>query len=510
MKYSNYVIVALAIGLCVTLIFTDNIQSAYAILFTYFNSNNANDRSIIRIGDFIWIGGVGANAEATKYTTSGTLTATVTYSASTERFYAFGTTGGRLYGYAGTGAAVGDLVEIDVVNNAVLRSLSTGCGEDDGLFFDNANGFFYCGTSTELLKKISMSSMTIISTSTTVNAGATPCVDKDEISYSQTIDTMFITCNTPSRTVAVVAPFTSGTPDFATTVVTNPTNLAYNKDQLNILVGADGTNAMHLMNFTVGAGFSASTTSYTTNAFSEQGTQNIIYDTTSNRYFAMDGGTGSTSGQLLIIDATTGDQLFASSVDGINLNSEGGLYVYSNLLLYGILDGTTVVTRDYYSLDMTGIDLGSDGTPEDVPSTGIDCTLPENANILTCRLGGDGALIGAGNFIVGNVNGTTGLTPIICSTGIVDCITNPDMKTNGVGYLLVTIALGIIIGILWVASRGQLNDIPTFIWFIATLAVVGAFTLMDLIDATFLVITAIIVVALAAAKIRGLFGGEFK
>lgn len=170
-------------------------------------------------------------------------------------------------------------------------------------------------------------------------------------------------------------------------------------------------------------------------------------------------------------------------------------------------------TNDQRYIKISGL-APTSGTPDPPtpppPSTGIDCTLPENANILTCRLGGDGSLVGAGNFIVGNVNGTTGLTPIICSTGIVDCIANPDMKTNGVGYLLVTIALGVIIGVLWVASRGDLNSIPTFIWFVATLAVVGAFTLMDLIDATFLVITAIIVVALAAAKVRGLFGGEFR
>lgn len=513
MKYNSIFIMVLAIGLCVTLVFAENIQPVYAILFTYFSTGYDADRSIARIGDFIWVGGQdGVNAAVTKMTLTGTVVTNIPYTASVEQFYAIAPNSGnsRLYGWAGTGVTAGNLVEFDIVNNAILRTVVTGCDEGSGLYFDTPNNFLYCATATDTIRKFSLNTMALISTSTTVNAGATPCVDTDSLTYDAGIDTAFLTCNTPTRTVAIEAPFTSGTPDFATTAAVNPTNLAYNPDQDNLLIGADGTNPMVLVNYTAGVGFSAAWGSYTTNSFAEQSTQNIMYDSESNRYFAFDSGGGAGSGLLHIIDATTGDVLFASTADGANAGTEGGIFIYSNLLMYGVLRGTTTPTHDYFEFDMTGIDLGSDGTPEDVPSTGVDCTLPENANILICRLGGDGSLVGAGNFVVGNVNGTTGLTPIICATGIVDCVANPDMKTNGVGYLLVTIALGIIIGVLWVASRGDLNSIPTFIWFIATLAVVGAFTLMDLIDATFLVITAIIVVALAAAKVRGLFGGEFR
>lgn len=146
---------------------------------------------------------------------------------------------------------------------------------------------------------------------------------------------------------------------------------------------------------------------------------------------------------------------------------------------------------------------------------GVDCTLAENAQKLICRLADNpsdctGALGCGGDFLIGNTTGDIGITPIICNTGIIDCVTNPDMKTNGTGYLITIVAIAIVVGIFWVASRGDLGAIPMFIWFIAVLGIVGFSTVANIIDATFLILAVVAMIALATVKLRGLFGGEFK
>ena len=68
--------------------------------------------------------------------------------------------------------------------------------------------------------------------------------------------------------------------------------------------------------------------------------------------------------------------------------------------------------------------------------------------------------------------------------------------------------MGIMIGIFWVASRGDLGSIPTFLWFIATLAIIGMITAFDLIDPTVLIVAIIAIIALATARAKGIFGSS--
>jgi len=148
------------------------------------------------------------------------------------------------------------------------------------------------------------------------------------------------------------------------------------------------------------------------------------------------------------------------------------------------------------------------------PSGGSEfCEQPENFNILRCVLerGDTTPLMGASEQI------DESATNIICQIGLVACTQDADgnftpvddnIQTNGIGYIILVVALGILIGIFWVASRGDLGSIPTFLWFIATLAVVGTITAFDFIDPTFLVIAIIAIIALAVAKTKGLFGSS--
>lgn len=153
----------------------------------------------------------------------------------------------------------------------------------------------------------------------------------------------------------------------------------------------------------------------------------------------------------------------------------------------------------------------TDGDVEEPTAEEEFCLQPENVNLLRCRLEDNGALTGSSNLL--NQSGTN----IVCMIGLLTCTQgedgnftpdNPDIQTNGVGYLYTIVALGIFVGILWVASRGQLSEIPTFIWFIGTLAILGAMTAFSYIDPTFLIIGAIAVIALAVAKVKGVFGGQ--
>lgn len=144
------------------------------------------------------------------------------------------------------------------------------------------------------------------------------------------------------------------------------------------------------------------------------------------------------------------------------------------------------------------------------PSGGNDafCELPENANILTCRLEDTPPL--TGTSVLFNQSATN----IVCQIGLLSCTQdddgnfvpdNPDIQTNGVGYLILAIALGVMISIFWVASAGRLVDIPTFIWMLGTIAIVGGLTAFEFIDPTLLIVSIIIVVALATAKAKGVF-----
>jgi hypothetical protein len=199
-------------------------------------------------------------------------------------------------------------------------------------------------------------------------------------------------------------------------------------------------------------------------------------------------GLGSTVGQTININSY--DSLHFIVSKGDNGNSTIFYFKLSDLLINGSPPSGG------------GGGTGSTG--------GVDCTDPAFSYRLICNVG-NGGLTGASNLL------NQSSTNILCQVGLIACTqdpngnfnaNNPDIKTNGVGYILVAIAIALFVGILWVASRGQLTEIPTFIWFIGTIAIVGTITAFGWIDPTFLIITIITIVAFAVAKARGIFGGQ--
>lgn len=134
-------------------------------------------------------------------------------------------------------------------------------------------------------------------------------------------------------------------------------------------------------------------------------------------------------------------------------------------------------------------------------TTGVDCTDEANANILICRIVGTGVIGGSSGII------NAGVLDILVSSGVISGEdTNP--QTNGVGYIITFISLAVMTGIFFVFTHGHLKEVPTFIWVISTVAIIGTMTAIGWIDPTFLVISIIVIVALAAMQIRNTIGSS--
>lgn len=165
------------------------------------------------------------------------------------------------------------------------------------------------------------------------------------------------------------------------------------------------------------------------------------------------------------------------------------------------------------AMERVGILLydSSGGAP--VPGSGIDCTLPENENILICRLGGDGTLGSAGAFVIGNTTQGTGILGIGCSIGLVDCTEDSNPQTNGLGLLIFIASIFVIVGMFYKSLGASATfQLPVFIWVIIIVSLSAFFTITGLIDPVFLILSIFAVIALAAPKVIGVIqnrGGGF-
>lgn len=214
-------------------------------------------------------------------------------------------------------------------------------------------------------------------------------------------------------------------------------------------------------------------------------------DYTNNKMYVV-----TASKTLVIINISTGavsNYSFSSSVPAIpNVAPSAVPFLYSS--------GTRLViaTGTHYWLDFS-----LSGTIPSSNTGGVDCTQSNNANVLICRLVSQtgGSVGGVGGII------DTGIFRTLVNAGVLSGNdTNP--KTNGVGYLMVVMGFGIMTAMFFIASKGNISEIPTYVWFISSLALLGSLTAIGWIDPTFLIIGIIAVIALAVAKMnKTLFSG---
>ena len=153
-----------------------------------------------------------------------------------------------------------------------------------------------------------------------------------------------------------------------------------------------------------------------------------------------------------------------------------------------VFETTTSDTARMWTLDDTGTNPSESSTTD-------FCAIAGNENLLTCRLNeiNNNALAMASQTFGNSTN------DLFVQIGLVP--EGSDIRTNGVGYILVAVGLGLLIAIFFLASQGELGKIPTFVWVLGALVVVGMFAAFQIIDATFFIITILIIIALASAKI---------
>lgn len=154
--------------------------------------------------------------------------------------------------------------------------------------------------------------------------------------------------------------------------------------------------------------------------------------------------------------------------------------------------GTDTLSCMAYTGNEVRFMLGITGTSEggDIPS---ECA--SNPETLRCRLAElEGNALGSASEST-----ATSLNNMFVQIGLVE--EGSDITTNGVGYMIVVVLMGIMVAMFALASNMELNRIPTFVWFLGALAILGASAGFGVVDATFFIIGILVIIALASAKI---------
>ena len=136
----------------------------------------------------------------------------------------------------------------------------------------------------------------------------------------------------------------------------------------------------------------------------------------------------------------------------------------------------------------------------------VNCDTGNNANILGCQI----ALNNSPALKSASQSTTSSVNFLLTQTGLVNS-TNTNIKTNGTGYILTGVVMGIMVAVFYLASGGDLKSMPTFIWFLGTLGVLGLAVAFGWLDTTFFIIAILAVIALASTRvIQQLELGGFK
>lgn len=505
MKTTNALLVACALVMSGLLLSVDY-QKAFAFSAISYDTGGggADGDYIIRVGDYIFICAINRNTvNVQEVGSEGTLDQTLTglttgcagiVTWDGKVFTLDSTTTGTLREHALSGSTW-----FNTGRTVALGAGSTNCGIS-GDFHQpvTSDGFLYCaraGTTNDYVK-VNLSTMAIVFTSTdlTVQDG---CAGPDTVvpNRSTGYTYLFVMCTDRVNVYTDATNTLQHSLAFA-----DPTFICVSQDEtLARVLVTRGSTAPIYLNYTASAGFTT-----IDSALDVDGSATFCtYDGQGKRF------TVHSANVITGYDLSDGSVLFAISsyylAQSANVGRPMWWYYDDTDFPDGVLYGGGATQDLFYVYDMDGLPFG-EGGGEDLPpdqTGGIDCSLPENEFILICRLANEGgSLNGTGAFLTDSIGN------LICDLGIVDCDTNPDIRTNGIGYLFVAIALAVWVGLMWVAGRGDISSIPTFVWFIGTIVIVGAFTVMQYVDPTFLVISVIAVVGFAVAKARNVFGGN--
>lgn len=477
------------------------LQEAHAVSVTIVSNGATVPIGVLRVSNKIFTSS-STDLKIFSATSPYTLLATLTTVTASSALYA-NNEGTRVYAVSAT-----TLFEIDPVQETLLRTLSTGCTGGGDSFYDADANRLYCDTSTNTIVTINTVTMSVLSTSTTLNTGGSACNGITDLWYDSGSNTMFASCITNDRIVAVEGFTISGTPDFFTSY-TDGNCIAFSENYDNIIAGSTTAGiTTNFYNYTAGVGFSAVWTSPHTSLDCD--TDSITYDPSTERYIAQD----SLAEQIVYFDTRLGTKIGAISTGGTPSMAGEQVSSYSSVLQFMGSSGTS-----FYIIDSTGIAEGSGaGGIQGASICYVDTNFDGIPNIVYRDIGGpagvpdsagnggvpDGVCDGASAPLTGGVplNQTGGqfgciIGLIPCTNGVPD---NPNLATNGLGYLFVIILLAIMIGLFALAHTKTGLDVPDWLFIVGTFAVLGASMAFGWIDSTLFVIGVVIVAGLASTK----------
>lgn len=133
---------------------------------------------------------------------------------------------------------------------------------------------------------------------------------------------------------------------------------------------------------------------------------------------------------------------------------------------------------------------------------GVDCSLPANQHKLICALGGNATTVGVGGIV------SDGIVDLGCNVIFVDCDTTADPRENGMGYLVFIASIFVVIGLFYYSIGKQAFHMPIFIWIVIIIALSAFFTITQMIDPVFLILSVIAIIALAVPKLTSTMRGS--
>lgn len=229
------------------------------------------------------------------------------------------------------------------------------------------------------------------------------------------------------------------------------------------------------------------------------------------------------TGNVLVINATSPFSFItkvgiASDAGGTTRFAEMLANQDNSVIFSGDLGVANSNTNKYQIIYWNNIGgTGTGGTPPTGNTCGavdptncvgqVNCELPANAGLVMCVTNK-----APPSSTQGFNNGTNVVNNFGCVIAQSAGITNCNLKTNGVGYLLLAIAL-LLVNVLWLLAvhsfnqRGVVTPQPIFIHALLSFAVIAGFALIGWTDPTILIVAIVALVAFTAPKFIGMIRG---
>lgn len=506
MKINSISIIVLVIVLSGMLIIADNIDIAYASnIITYdLSASTTNGLPLVIHDDdddnlLVADNSIGIRV----YDYDGTIgdTPTLERTISSTQIFQYVFPFGSTYIWVDTSSAI---VQTDNTNTFVSRSVVASVECTDTIQ-NGVNGDLFCvDNANDAIDQWALGLATITETNgSTLNGGAFPC-DGPLLLASDSIDNiLFVACDLTTNKIISIKTVSESTGGFANvdsefniTITTGAMDIDSEHNRLLYCTG-DASSICTLFSYSSVDGSLTQLDSFTLTGHTTS-TGRIQYDANHDRFMVQD-----PSGEIKMIDTFDGDVLDTVVFDS---STAGRIQIFSSNQFW---IGTGDPPQNVYRFDNFGLldgfngagGTGGSGSTGGDTVGGIDCSLPENANILICRLGGDNNFGG-----IGNSTGT-GLLNLGCNIVFVDC-TNTNPQTNGLGLLAFIASLFVIIGMFYYTIGKEAFHMPIFIWIVIVIALSAFFTIAGWIDPVFLVLTIVALVALAVPKIMNIVRGS--